>query len=273
MADSLEEIKVKSALAHRILTMTGSMGDNTGHVMARVPGTNEFLYRCRNNEEDTSPGYCTPNSLHRIDLKTGKPAEDLKKGYWLSGERFIGLTVMNARPEVNCVIHAHPPAQVLCSVTGVELQAIAGSQNWGGSTLARQGIAVYPRSLTIVNHVLGKAMLSMMGNKDVCLLHGHGNVVAGTSIEDATVKAIRIENLARLQWQLAIQQRSNKPVWEIPWEDWDDNTSGLSGREVEEAQGKVIGRGDTGNWDYYLRMLRDGGKAPQESDVLNMRQF
>lgn len=273
MADSLDELKRKAALAHRILTMTGSMGDSTGHVMPRIPGTNEFLYRCRNNKEDVSPAYCTPRSMHRIDLKTGDPRDELKDGYWLSGERFIGLTVMNARPEVNCVIHAHPPAQVLCSVTGVELQSIAGSQNWTGSALARQGIAVYPRSLTIINHVLGQSMLRVMGNKDVCLLHGHGNVVAGTSIEDATVKAIRIENLARLCWQLAVQQRSNKPVWEIPWEDWDDNTSGLSGREVAAAQGTVQSRGDTGGWDYYVRMLKDGGTIPEESSPQGHEQY
>ena len=56
MADSLEELKRKSVLSHRILTMTGSMGDITGHVFVRVPGSDEFLARCR-NAEDWSPAY------------------------------------------------------------------------------------------------------------------------------------------------------------------------------------------------------------------------
>jgi ribulose-5-phosphate 4-epimerase/fuculose-1-phosphate aldolase len=269
MADSLEELKRKAALAHRILTMTGSMHDSTGHVMPRVGDTGEFLYRCRDGKEDNSPGFCTPRSMHRIDLKTGAPVDQLTDGYWLSGERFIGLSIMNARPEVNCVIHAHPPAQVLCSITGVKLQSIAGSQNWTGSTIARAGIGVYPRSLTIVNHVLGQAMLKVMGNNDVVLLHGHGNAVAGTSIEDAVNKAIRIENLARMCWQLAVQQRSNAPVWEIPWEDWDDMTSGVGMREAREVQeahgGAPRGLGGEGGWDYYVRMVKEKGDIPQES--------
>ncbi|MEK7217198.1 MAG: class II aldolase/adducin family protein [Chloroflexota bacterium] len=274
MAESLVELKTKCALAHRILTMTGSMGDITGHVMVRIPGTNEFLYRCRNDRDDVSPAYCTPRSMHRMALNTGDPLDPLADGYRVSGERFIGLTVMNVRPEVNCVIHAHPPAQVLCSITGVELQSIVGSQNWAGSFLTRPGIGVYPRSLTIVNHVLGQAMLRVMGNKDVVLLYGHGNVVAGRSVEDATVKAVRVENLARLCWQLAVQQRSNKPLWEIPWEDWDDMTSGAGIREALEAQGaSEVTLGETGNWDYYVQMLQDGAEIPEECSPNGFRQY
>jgi len=266
MADTLDELKIKAALAHRVLTMTGSMGDTTGHVMVRIPGTNEFLYRCRNDRNDVSPAYCTPRSMHRVALDSGDPLDPLVEGYRVSGERFIGLTVMNARPEVNCVIHAHPPAQVLCSITGVEIQSIVGSQNWVGSFLARPGIGVYPRSLTIINHVLGQAMLRVMGNRDVVLLHGHGNVVAGRSVEEATVKAVRVENLARLCWQLAVQQRSNQPVWEVPWEDWDDMTSGVGMREALEAQGLAeASLGESGSWDYYVQMLRDGAEIPDES--------
>lgn len=274
MADTIKELKVKSALAHRILTMTGSMGDITGHVMVRIPGTNEFLYRCRNDRDDVSPAYCSPRSMHRMALDTGTPVDPLTEGYRVSGERFIGLTVMNARPEVNCVIHAHPPAQVLCSITGVELQSIVGSQNWAGSFLARPGIGVYPRSLTIVDHVLGQAMLRVMGNKDVVLLHGHGNVVAGRSVEEATVRAVRIENLARLCWQLTVQQRSSAPLWEVPWEDWDDMTSGVGIREVLEAQGlKEPTTSENGSWDYYVQMLRDGAEIPEESSPDGLRQY
>ena len=133
---------------------------------------------------------------------------------------------------------------------------------------------MYPRSLTIVNHVLGQAMLRVMGNKDVVLLHGHGNVVGGRTVEEATVRAISIENLARLCWQLAVQQRSNKPVWEIPWEDWDDMTSGAGAREAREAQGgTTTARGTTGGWDYYVQMLQDGAEIPEESSPLGLTQF
>ena len=267
MADSLEEIKRKTVLSHKILTMTGSMGDMTGHVMVRLPGRDEFLYRCRNNKEDVSPAYVTPASLHTVDFD-GNATEPFREGYWISGERFIGLSVFRLRPEVGCVIHAHPPAQVLCTVTGVQIRPIVGSQNWGGSMVARQGLPVYPRTLTIVNNVLGSAMAAMMNNRDVVLLKGHGNVVAGRTVEEATVRAIQLENLARLCWEIAkFQGRNGGTPWEIPWEDVEDMTSGAGGREAVAAQGGVTPRTSNQGWDYYVRMLKEGALVPEESSV------
>ncbi len=265
MADGIEEIKRKSKLAHKILTMTGSMGDTTGHVMVRIPGTEQFLYRCRNTEEDQSPAYVTARSLHPVDFD-GNPVGPLPEGYSISGERYIGVALFRERPDVGCVIHAHPPAQVLCSITGVPIRPIVGSQNWGGSMLAQQGIAVYPRTLTIVNTLLGRAMKTFMGNRDVVLLKGHGNVVVGRNVEEATVRAVQLENLARLCWQLAQQQKgSDDPFWEIPWEDVDDQASGLGGREASEAQGGAPTRTTNGAWEYYTRMLYEGRLVPDES--------
>lgn len=267
MADSLEEIKRKSVLSHKILTMTGSMGDTTGHVMVRIPGTDEFLYRCRNNKEDVSPAYATPRSLHRVDFE-GNPAEPIREGYWISGERFIGVALFRLRPELGCVIHAHPPAQVLCTVTGVQIRPIVGSQNWGGSMVARQGLPVYPRTLTIVNRVLGSAMAAMMNNRDVVLLKGHGNVVVGRTVEEATLRAIQVENLARLCWEIAkFEGKNGGPTWEIPWEDVDDMASGAGGREAVAAQGGVTPRIPNQGWEYYVRMLKEGGLVPDESSV------
>jgi len=133
MADSLSALKEKSAQAHRILTMTNPMGDTTGHVMIRVPGTNHVLLRCR-SEDDWSPGFARPEAMHVVDLD-GNPAEEMG-GYLPPPERHIACAVLKARPDVNCVIHAHPPAQILCSITGVEVRPIVGSANSGGMRLA-----------------------------------------------------------------------------------------------------------------------------------------
>ena len=95
MADTIEEIKRKSVLSHRILVMTGSMGDVTGHVMLKIPDTNEFYYRCRNDDNDVSPAFITQTSLHRVDITSGEATEPLLAGYTMSGERFIGVGVFH----------------------------------------------------------------------------------------------------------------------------------------------------------------------------------
>ncbi len=268
MADTIEEIKRKSVLSHRILVMTGSMGDITGHVMLKIPDTNEFYYRCRNDDNDVSPAFITQTSLHRVDITSGEATEPLLAGYTMSGERFIGVGVFTARPEVGCVIHAHPPAQVLCSMADVEIKPIVGSQNWGGHDVARQGVAVYPRTMTIVNHVLARAVVAMMSNKNVVLLKAHGNVVAGRNVEEATVRAIQTENIARLCWEIAKVQRNDEYVpWTIPWEDVDNMTSGLPMREASEAQGGGPRRMTNASWEYYVQMLQAGALIPAESTV------
>jgi len=261
MTDDLYDLRLKTALAHRILTMTGSMGDITGHVFVRVPGTDEILVRGR-NQTDVSPAFVEPDAIRRVDMD-GNPGEDLAD-YWVPPERFIGTTIMKARPEINCVIHAHPPAQVLCSITGVDIRPIVGSQNHAGAALAHDGIPIYPRSLLIHSPALGRAMMSVMGNKNVVLLKAHGNVVAGRSVEEATANAVRLENLARLCWQVAL---SHREVWEIPLEDWEDHV-----RPREGPRPIGMPEGTTWNWDFYLKMLEQGALVPQESTV-GLEQF
>ena len=166
------------------------------------------------------------------------------------------------------MIHAHPPAQVLCSMADVEIKPIVGSQNWGGHDVARQGVAVYPRTMTIVNHVLARAVVAMMSNKNVVLLKAHGNVVAGRNVEEATVRAIQTENIARLCWEIAKVQRNDEYVpWTIPWEDVDNMTSGLPMREASEAQGGGPRRMSNASWEYYVQMLQAGALIPPESTV------
>jgi ribulose-5-phosphate 4-epimerase/fuculose-1-phosphate aldolase len=257
MVQALDELKEKCAQSHRILTMIGSMGDTTGHVMVRVPGTNQVLVRCR-SETDWSPRYARPEALHVVDLD-GNPAEAMGS-YLPPPERHIACAVLKARPEVNCVIHAHPPAQVLCSITGVEIRPIVGSANAGGMRLALGGVPVYPRSILVASPEIAGAMVAAMGARDVCLLKAHGNVVVGRSIEEATVRAIQIENLARLCWQIAAAGRQAE---DIPQEDIEEFVNPAQ----EAARATRLQGGDRWTWSYYLRMLNEGGTPRVEMGV------
>ena len=250
MPDSIDELKEKGALSHRLLTVTGSMGDMTGHVMVRVPGTNNILVRCR-GEADWSPGFARPETMHMVDLD-GNPAEDMGD-YLPPPERHIACAVMRARPEINCVIHAHPPAQILCSITDVPLRPILGMAKAGGSMLALGGVPVYPRSILVASHEISGGMMAVMGARNVCLLQAHGNVVAGRSVEEATVRAIQIENLARTCWQVAA---AGKEAPDLPWEDIEEivNPTQKAAQRARDSQG-----GARWTWNYYVRMLNEGG--------------
>ena len=43
--------------------------------------------------------------------------------------------------------------------------------------------------------------MAVMGDSDICVLRGHGVVVCGASVEDATIKAIKLDGLAKLNLQ------------------------------------------------------------------------
>lgn len=253
MAESLDDLKHRAAQAHRMLAMTGSMNDTTGHVFVRVPGSNELLARCRNSN-DCSPRYVEAAAMHRADF-AGNAAEELAD-WVLPPERFIATELFKARPDVSCVIHAHPPAQVLCSNVGILLEPVVGSQNWGGALLATKGVPVYPRSLLIHSPELGRAVAAILGNRAVMLLKHHGNVVVGSSIEEATVRCIQIENLARLCWQIALTGRK-APT--IPFEDFEDRAA------VSMAAGGAEG-GAPRAWRYYEQMLEHGGRIDATVD-------
>jgi ribulose-5-phosphate 4-epimerase/fuculose-1-phosphate aldolase len=69
--------------------------------------------------------------------------------------------------------------------------------------MAIKGIPVYPSSLTLHTVEQVHEMMAVMGESDICVLRGHGVVVCGSSVEDATIKAIKLDNLAALNLQAA----------------------------------------------------------------------
>jgi ribulose-5-phosphate 4-epimerase/fuculose-1-phosphate aldolase len=256
VAVSVDELRERAATAHRILALTGSMNDTTGHVFVRVPGSDEFLARCR-NPHDWSPRYVEPDAMRRADF-SGKATEDLNQGT-LPPERYIATELFKSRPEINCVIHAHPPAQVLCSNMEVPLLPIVGSQNWGGALMAAKGVPVYPRSLLIHTPDLGRNVATLIGKRAVLLLKHHGNVVVGRSIEEATVRCIEIENLARLCWQIAQSGRTPPP---IPFEDLEDQAA-MSLRTTGEG-------GPLRKWRYYEQLLQHEGRIDAKVEAVEL---
>jgi len=119
-------------------------------------------------------------------------------------ESVIHGELYKARPKVGGVVHAHPPSIVLTSIASIELRPIFGGFDPRSMRMAIKGIPIYPSSLTLhkVEHV--HEMMDAMGDNDFCVLRGHGVVVCGSSVEDATIKAIKLDNLATLNLQAAM---------------------------------------------------------------------
>jgi ribulose-5-phosphate 4-epimerase/fuculose-1-phosphate aldolase len=208
----MDTLRGTVALACRILAMEGLAEGTLGHVSARA-GAGRMLIRCRGEHERGL--LFTGDEDVRLTGFDGEPLA-ATDGYAPPNELPIHGELLRARPGVNAVVHAHPPAVLMCGLAGVELRPIFGAYNIPAMRMALDGIPVYPRSVLIRRPELAHEMMAAMGDRPVCVLRGHGVTVTGDSVEQAVVRALNLNALAQVA--LAVAQAGGKAE-PIPPED------------------------------------------------------
>src|SRR5215213_182765 len=205
MTDAAPELRATVALACRILAAAGLVKEITGHVSARLPGTDEMLIRCR-GEDEYGLRWTSEAQVRRLDFSGRGPG--LGDRHVAPLELPIHGETYRARPEAGAVVHAHPPAALLCGLAGLPLRPVFGAFDPEALELAAGGVPVYPRAVLIDRPALAAELLAAMGDAPVCLMRGHGITVVGRTVQEATIRAIKLEALARVTWQLAAAGRT-----------------------------------------------------------------
>ncbi len=153
------------------------------------------------------------------------------------------------------MIHTHPDWVVVLTAVEKPVLPIYAAYNPAGMRICVEGIPLYPRSVTIVNDELGDDFMQTMGNKNACLLRGHGMTTAGRSVEEATNNSFTVFELARMNY-LAYAIGDPKPV---PQQDIDEYqqrmASGDGRRRRWDDQRAQRPAGDSSSWKYYKRQL------------------
>src|SRR6476660_5161496 len=109
-----------------------------------------------------------------------------------SSEWRFHLDVLRARPEVNAVVHAHPPYATILAIMGLEIPPIhymiacAGGDN----------IRVAPYA-TFGTQELSEHAVRALEGRLACLLRHHGMIAIGPSLSKAMWLAVEVETLAR----------------------------------------------------------------------------
>ncbi|MGE5216126.1 MAG: class II aldolase/adducin family protein [Chloroflexota bacterium] len=189
----------KVALSCRILARLDLFKETTGHVSARSGDGKSMLIRGRGPEE-TGLLFTRPKDIVRAGFD-GQRAQIT--GLKPPNESCIHGELYKSRSDVGAIVHAHPTSVVLTSMAGVELRPIFGGYDPRAMRLAIKGIPVYQSSVTLHSTEQVHEMMAVMGDNDICVLRGHGAVVCGRDVEDATIKAIKLDALARLNLQAA----------------------------------------------------------------------
>jgi len=252
MDDSNQALRRKVALGTRILAMQNCLGDILGHLSARIQETDSMFLRCLGGDER---GLLYTDVAQVRTLKFDRAANEVE-GYRVPIELPIHGEIYKAKPEVQSVVHAHPYHCLLASITGVELRPVYGAYEPLGLSAAMQGIPVYPRSVLIDGPELAAELIATMGDRDCCLMRGHGITVTGPSVEAVTLLALRLNLLARISFEATRVGGQLRP---LPREDLD-----AFGFVVEQGLQGAVSKAYEWTWNHYAQRVADTVGMPAE---------
>lgn len=230
----------------RIMGERGVSRGAFGHVSVRIPGTEKILIKSKGPNEQALE-FTTEKDIITIDMRGN--VLQASKGLDAPHETAMHLAVYRARPEIMSVIHAHPDWVVALTASEKPLLPIYAAYNPAGLRLLLQGIPTYPRSVTIVDDELGEDLMKVMGQKNACLLVGHGITTAGYSVEDVTLTTLNLFEMARLNY-LAYAIGNPKP---IPARDIEEYKRRWQSRPRERYASGV----EHPDWRYFKKLLAE----------------
>lgn len=194
----LRELVAKSC---RILGKLNLTKEPSGHVSVRVPGEDRVLIKARGPDE-SGLRFVSARDIITVDFSGKKVVGD--DGLESPQEVFIHTWLYKTQPDVQCVVHVHPLTVVLFTICNKPVLPLYGAYDPSGLRLIVEGLATYPRSVTVSSEKLGEEFARAMGGKQACLMRGHGITSAGPSVEAATLTAIKLNDAAVINYQASL---------------------------------------------------------------------
>jgi ribulose-5-phosphate 4-epimerase/fuculose-1-phosphate aldolase len=214
--------------------------------------------RCRGGDEDGLL-FTEVDQVRRVDFDGRGPG--LGEAHAAPHETPIHGEIYRAHPNVQAVVHAHPPYALLCGITRLEFRPFFGAYDPSALDMILRGVPVFPRAVTVTDKTIAGEMLACMGERDVLLMQGHGITASAASVEAVTGLAIRFDKVAQIMWRLA---QSGLKAYEISAEEIARYDRRGERRPVSAGVAGDGPRGDwqslpgveTWPWRHYLRLLR-----------------
>ncbi len=108
--------------------------------------------------------------------------------------------------------------------------------------MALESIPRFPRSYLVTRPELAGPMIAIMGDKNICLMKGHGVTVTGKTVEEATVRTLNFHALAKITLQVAQTGRT---------------AADISAQDVAELPDLGSTFIDVWAWRYYVKKLAE----------------
>ncbi len=154
-----------------------------GNISVRI-GTDRFLV----TPSGSACGFMHPHEMVIADSKGMKVSGEGK----VSSEFFTHLAVYSQRPEIEAVVHAHPPTTVAFTLAGCSMTDLALPE----VVFAVGGIPTAPYA-TPGTREGAEAVRALAAKCDALLMDRHGALTMGSSLMDAYYKMEKIEHAAQ----------------------------------------------------------------------------
>jgi len=173
----------------------GYTASNDGNISVRF-GADRLLM----TPKSVSKGFMTPDMICITDLQGRKLQGDRDP----SSEMLMHLEVYRHRPDVQAVVHAHPPIATGFAVAGIPLNRAVLAEVL--TTLGSIPIAAYATPST---QELPDAVRKYIKAHDGMLLANHGALTVGTDLYAAYFKMETIEHFAKISLVARLLGREN----------------------------------------------------------------
>lgn len=178
-----ERLRVEVATCCRLLEYLGLI-DFSGHVSARIPGTDAILI----NSWGRSRCKVEPQDIVKANLA----GESLVEGARVPSEIHIHTAIYRRRQEVGAVAHLHPPATIALSVAGKEYLPVI----YHGAIFA-EGVPVFDDCRHVNSRERGEALATTLGQARAAIMRGHGAVVVAETLKGVFFASVYLEDNAR----------------------------------------------------------------------------
>lgn len=175
----------------RILSYKG-LNESFGHLSVRIPNEDQFLITTRR-----ALAFVKPSDIEIVSFSGEKLTHNSAEG--APNEVFLHAEVYKARSDVNAIARTQSH---WCEVFGVVMEPVKPLHDFGAVIGGDTAILDLP-TLGDAKHV-GEELVTVLGFKNAALLRGNGNVVLGGSIPEAVVRAIFLDESARIQYEASL---------------------------------------------------------------------
>ena len=181
----MEQVRKEIVMVCNRIWQLGFVAANDGNISVRLEDGNFIT-----TPTGVSKSFVTEDMLVLVD-KNGKVLQ-AKEGYKPSSEFPMHLKCYSDRPDVNAVVHAHPPTATGFAIARIPLDKYTMPEaiiNLGSVPIAKYG--------TPSTDEIPDAIQPFLQEHDVMLLENHGALCLGSSLINAYYKMETLELFAK----------------------------------------------------------------------------